>query len=335
MRNKHFIRAIGFVNMYQQVCKKYRINPDQLSLAPSVFRSPMTLIPVSELNLLFRELETLSGDPDYIINMITELKMFELGAIGRWMFSGHDLASTIRRINYGSSCLQSGAYMAGSQVGSIVKWTYSNPFVESDVKIHDSARVAAFMLNVMRIHLGEAFTPMRVMLSGTRKNKQAYNEYFGCEIGWNHNRTELWFHSDLRLATKQHELVPKQKLAMSFQDLDEFLNLPQSEDEMKVIYEVINYSCHYGLPTLNRVASLLGLSEQQFQRRLHKQGLNFTTICGYVMSNAAVNLLAESVPINEVAQRLGYSNVESFNRMFKKHRGVTPSQYIQRFQGYF
>ena len=108
--------------------------------------------------------------------------------------------------------------------------------------------------------------------------------------------------------------------------------MPDAADDHKVTYEMINYSRHFGLPTLSKVSSLLGLSEQQFQRRLHDLGVNFSTITGYVLSNIAVELLRYSLPIEEVAKRLGYTNVASFNRMFKKHRGLTPKQYAERFQ---
>ncbi|EKM30664.1 bacterial regulatory helix-turn-helix s, AraC family protein [Vibrio harveyi] len=108
--------------------------------------------------------------------------------------------------------------------------------------------------------------------------------------------------------------------------------MPDPEDELKVIYEVVHYSSHYGLPTLERVSALLGLSDQQFQRRLHKLGLNFSTVSGYVLSNVAAGLLSKHVSIEDIAARLGYTNVASFNRMFKKHRGLTPKQYAARLE---
>ncbi|MFA0706694.1 helix-turn-helix domain-containing protein, partial [Vibrio sp. 10N.222.48.A3] len=46
-------------------------------------------------------------------------------------------------------------------------------------------------------------------------------------------------------------------------------------------------------------------------------------------------LLMYSVPVEEVSKRLGYTNVASFNRMFKKHRGLTPKQYIERFESQY
>ncbi|WP_232012623.1 AraC family transcriptional regulator [Vibrio aphrogenes] len=331
----YFIRAVAFVNMYQQAMKLYDLQEHQLSIPRTVFENLMTLVPISELNKLYQEMAVQTQDQDFVLKTVSQIRSRELGAIGRWMFSGHDLASTIRRINYGSNCLQSGIFLSSTQNGKIIKWRYDNSVLDNSVRTHDGVRVAAFLLNVLRIYLGESYIPKRVLFSGNHRNKKDYEAYFGCEVGWNHHCTELWFHSDVRLASMQSEVLPKKRLAMSLQELDEFLNMPQPEDELKVVYELIQYSCHYGLPKVAKVAEFLGLSEQQFQRMLRKQGLNFSTVCAFVLTNTAANLLLLSIPIEQVAQRLGYTNVESFNRMFKKQRGLTPQQYQQKFHDPF
>jgi len=335
MKSVHFMRAIAIANIGALAVKRYGIDINRLGVPEAVFHSPMNLIPTSEVNAWFSRLEQQTANPDIILELAQSLDIESMGAIGRWLFSGYDLASTIRRINCGVGSLQSGAFMAGAQVGSLIKWTYNNPNFSPQVKVHDSVRVAIFMTKVLREYLGADFTPQRVMISGICKNEQKYKAFFGCDIGWSHSRTEVWIHSDLRLATKQSRQNSNKRLAMNFSELDEILNMPEPEDELKVIYEMINYSRYFGLPSLSMVSSLLGLSEQQFQRRLHAQGLNFSTVSGYVMSNIAVGLLSKGVDIEQIATRLGYTNVASFNRMFKKHRGLTPKQYVQRFHDAF
>lgn len=335
MKSVHFMRAIAIVNIGELAVKRYGIDINQLGIPESVFLNPMNLIPIDEVNDWFSLLVQQTANPDIILELAQILDIESMGAIGRWLFSGYDLASTIRRINYGVGSLQSGAFMAGAQVGSIIKWTYNNPNFSPQVKVHDSVRVAIFMTKVLREYLGADFAPQRVMISGVCKNEQAYKAFFGCDIGWSHSRTEVWIHSDLRLATKQSRQISNKRLAMNFTELDEILNMPEPEDELKVIYEMVNYSRYFGLPTLSSVSSLLGLSEQQFQRRLHSLGLNFSTVCGYVMSNVAVDLLSKGIEVDQIAVRLGYTNVASFNRMFKKHRGLTPKQYIRHFHDVF
>ncbi|MGR5549060.1 AraC family transcriptional regulator ligand-binding domain-containing protein [Vibrio sp. DNB22_12_1] len=332
METVRFIRAMGILNIHNLALFKYKLQSEDLGIPASVFHNPMTLVPIPAVNEWYRNLESRSGDADVILNLSREVDLQTLGPIGRWLFSGNDLSSTIRRVNYGVSNLQSGAFFAGAQSGNIVKWTYHNPFVDASGKVHDSIRCATFMIKVLRAFLGQDYAPLRVMISGSRKNHALYKAYFGCEVMWSQPRTEIWIHSDDRLASKQVTHRQENRLAMSFSDLDDLLNMPDPEDELKIIYEVVNYSRHYGLPTLEQVSMLFGLSEQQFQRRLHKLGLNFSTVSGYVLSNVAAEQLRKGNSVPAISQMLGYSNVASFNRMFKKHRGVTPKEYSLRFE---
>ncbi|MFA0412272.1 AraC family transcriptional regulator ligand-binding domain-containing protein [Vibrio renipiscarius] len=330
MNRVRFIRALGVRNVHNQIRRRYGLDANALAIPESALQNPMTLIPLSEVNRWYQSLETATGNCDVILDVASEIKPNDLGVVSRWLLSGIDLASAIRRLNYGISSLQSGAFLSGSQSGHIVKWEYYNPFIDPQNKVHDSVRAAVFMTKMIRYYAGDSYTPMRVMMSGIRKSDDKYKQYFGCDIGWNHSKTEIWFHTDLLLSTQSMRFARGTKpLAMNFADLDEFLNMPAPDDEIKVIYELINYSCHYGFPTVEKVASLIGLSAQQFQRRLHAIGMNFTNVMGYVMSNIAVELMVKGVSSEEVARRLGYKNVASFNRMFKKHRDLTPKQFIQ------
>ncbi|WP_216606656.1 AraC family transcriptional regulator [Vibrio sp. 99-70-13A1] len=333
MKNKiHFLRTLGIYGIYKYVPVHYSVQVDELGIPQSVFQNAMNLIPVNVVDQWYASLEEATQDPDVMLKLAPLVDIEKIGPISHWFFSGHDLALTIRRVNMGLHCLQSGAYLTGAQVGPLIKWSYDNPSYSEKGRVHDSIRVAIFMVKVLRRYLGDNFSPTRVLIAGSRENHKLYTDYFGCSVEWGQERTEIWLKTDLRLSTNQSPNPSKSNLAMSFSDLDDYLNMPDPDDEYKVIYEVINYSRHFGLPTLTAVSNLLNLSEQQFQRRLHKLGVNFSTVMGYVLSNVAVELLRHSIPLDEVSARLGYTNTASFNRMFKKHRGLTPKQYIERFR---
>ncbi|MDG3085929.1 AraC family transcriptional regulator ligand-binding domain-containing protein [Vibrio hannami] len=306
-----------------------------LNIPESVFHEPMTLVPISHVNDWLRDIETSTNDPDYMLHLAVPIDIGRRGVLSRWFFSGHDLAATIRRINTSISCFQSGVFLGGAVSGPYMKWVYDNKAVAPDVKVHDGIRCAIFLTKVLRRYLGEQFNPTLVRLPGKRTNTSAYNQFFGCEVEWNQPSTEVWFHSKLRMTTALYGRQEKKQLAMSYGELDDILNMPSPEDELKVVYETINYSRHLGMPKVAIVAEMLGLSVQQFQRRLRTQNLDFTTLMSYVLSNTAVNLFAKGLGIETVAQQLGYTNTASFTRMFKKNRGVTPSQYIEMFHDSF
>ncbi|MBE3657125.1 hypothetical protein BOO92_10615 [Vibrio navarrensis] len=65
------------------------------------------------------------------------------------------------------------------------------------------------------------------------------------------------------------------------------------------------------------------LAEMVQPKRSHAHFFVFVMM----VSPCVVSMLASGVPLEQIAQRLGYSSLTGFSRMFKKHRGVTPNQY--------
>lgn len=62
-----------------------------------------------------------------------------------------------------------------------------------------------------------------------------------------------------------------------------------------------------------------------------KTGLNFSDhMQGIRMEKARELLACTSLTINEISQQVGYLNITSFNRTFKKVTGITPGAYRKR-----
>ena len=84
--------------------------------------------------------------------------------------------------------------------------------------------------------------------------------------------------------------------------------------------------------TLNNLASRLGLGIRQTQRFLLKHyGKTFIKMKFEAKMNAATYLLIHGdYIISQIADKLGYSSSEQFYRVFKKHFGISPSDYIKQ-----
>lgn len=75
-----------------------------------------------------------------------------------------------------------------------------------------------------------------------------------------------------------------------------------------------------------RLASLLGVSERTLQRRLTDAGRSYTEIVEDFRREESARLLSDrTIPLIEVAGRLGYSEQTSFTRAFRRWTGATPS----------
>ncbi|WP_411572538.1 helix-turn-helix transcriptional regulator [Tropicimonas sp. TH_r6] len=74
------------------------------------------------------------------------------------------------------------------------------------------------------------------------------------------------------------------------------------------------------------VAGRFGWSVRKLQRRLKENGTSFREIRASVLEEHARRMLLEpDMSIDEVAQKLGYSEPNSFRRAFKSWTGASPS----------
>lgn len=82
---------------------------------------------------------------------------------------------------------------------------------------------------------------------------------------------------------------------------------------------------------MRRVAMTLCMSERTLRRHLQQEGTNFAALCEQVRESMAEQLLGmRRMPVEHVAERLGYAETSSFIHAFKRWKGVTPHAYRSR-----
>ncbi len=77
-----------------------------------------------------------------------------------------------------------------------------------------------------------------------------------------------------------------------------------------------------------QVASLLGVSVATMRRRLKEEGTSFREVRQLALEALALYFLDGGVHPNDVAEKLGFSDLRSFSRAFKSWHNQTPSEYI-------
>jgi AraC-like DNA-binding protein len=88
------------------------------------------------------------------------------------------------------------------------------------------------------------------------------------------------------------------------------------------------------LPDASAVAADLLISERSLRRRLEAEGTSFRALTDEVRQTLAEELLTTAdLKLEEVAQRLGYSEPASLIHAFKRWKGVTPSAYRSQRRG--
>ena len=89
-----------------------------------------------------------------------------------------------------------------------------------------------------------------------------------------------------------------------------------------------------GYPVIEEVASLLRVSPRTLQRLLREQGVSYSELIERCRRKAACESLEHThTPIKEIAATMGYRDVSSFTRAFRRWTGTTPRAYRIEFLG--
>jgi AraC-like DNA-binding protein len=85
-----------------------------------------------------------------------------------------------------------------------------------------------------------------------------------------------------------------------------------------------------GLPRKEQVAEHLAVSVRTLQRQLHLAGTSYQQILDDLRQELAEHyLLNSTLPIQDIAQYLGFTEPRSFHRTFKSRRGMPPGEFRQ------
>lgn len=165
-----------------------------------------------------------------------------------------------------------------------------------------------------------------------------------------HNQAMSLRYSDPRLYDNKHSLIECVKLnrerpiydrlesmGIIFRLMSRFIRQSkpkyQSTDtRIKTALKSINHS-NGDLPTVNELAGRACMSTDHFIR-LFRQEVGMTPVQFMIerrMTTARLMLASESMPIKEIAYRLGYDDISYFSRIFKRHTGMTPLTYRKSF----
>lgn len=105
-----------------------------------------------------------------------------------------------------------------------------------------------------------------------------------------------------------------------------------NKDENNIIFILRYLTEHYDTITLKELSQFFNYSERQMARILSEYtGKSFTHLIQNIKLNKACDLLKNpELSIQDIVDKVGYSNTNYFYRLFKEQYQITPAQYRQK-----
>jgi AraC-like DNA-binding protein len=156
-----------------------------------------------------------------------------------------------------------------------------------------------------------------------------YEEYFGCEVTFGSDRNEIVFdRAQLERPVTGAQPVIASRLEPYFERALEQLT---DDEVIGRVRRVIARHLERGVVSSNDTARTLGLSLRNLQRKLESAGTSYRALVDEERRGAALRLLDRpEMAIYEVAFALGYGDVGSFVRAFRRWTGEPPSEFRKR-----
>ncbi|WP_031428260.1 helix-turn-helix domain-containing protein [Flavimarina sp. Hel_I_48] len=108
----------------------------------------------------------------------------------------------------------------------------------------------------------------------------------------------------------------------------------ENSDKIKVIYEYIQENYNRKV-SLNEISQLVNMSQVSFNRFIKSRtGKTFVEYLNDTRISFATRWLIETdLSIGEIGYKCGFNNIANFNRVFKKLKNCTPSEFREQFEG--
>ena len=303
------------------------------------FEELMTLdgtIPRDDLKQIYRNALAISGREDLGLSVGPQLQLSAHGPLGVATFSGPDLRTGLTLLARYGQTRTDFFDIAASEDSEGMRIRLTETFDLDDLRVFITESVLSGLFSAINLFAGVGqFNGETSFTYPKPHHAEAYAHHFGGAIRFNRPVTEIFVPASL-LSTPSPTADPtlhQQAVAMCERQLED---IRSGEEEKRALSSKETVTklilANPGkIWTLDEVAATLSMSPRTLIRKLDSEGTKFQAIRDELAQQQAINYLADgSLSVESVGHLMGFSDVSSFRRSFKRWFGETPAQHIAR-----
>jgi AraC-like DNA-binding protein len=298
-------------------------------LSEELLRHKSQRIPVEQELALWREADAVSGDPTLGLRIAKHFEPGVLGSLGYLLRNSEHLLALAERAQRFCRLMDDLAHVEVRAEGDEARLTFARrghyPVPESGVEC----------LFAVAFITGHAMWPTararRVTFTHKQRGELApYESRFGCRVVFGAEENAIVFDEPWLRAPAENA---DPKLARVLEAHTEHLlaQLPVPHSFVELAREELRKALGAGEARPEALARALRVSERTLRRRLQQEGVSYQALLDDVRHGLARALvLRPDLSIAQVAEQLGFSEVSTFYRAFKRWTGLTPAQFQKR-----
>jgi AraC-like DNA-binding protein len=303
----------------------------QLGLPPDAASSPEVSVALETLRAATDQIALDLNDPFVGLRLARALPPTAFGLVELAARAAPTLGEGLQRYVRYSALLNDVESFELTVRGEEAELTHRVPGTRRALGRQCNELLLAWLVRLIRELTQQGWAPTEICLAHAAPTdaKPLQQHFEGTQLRFAMGFNALRFRaSHLAQATSSGDPV---MLAMVDEHADRILGSGQAEDVLHRIRTELRTELREGRPTLQTIAEKLGASPRTLQRRLDAHNTTFNDLLEEVRLALAKEFLANPrLGLKEVAYRVGYSDLTTFIRAFKRATGTTPLEYRNR-----
>lgn len=302
---------------------------DGSGLDVSVFNNTERTMSREQINKIVNNIITMTHDPLIGLKMGKEFEIGNFGTLGYAVLCAKTVGESLNILLSLHSLIASMFEMDTETNGeefSIKLLSPSNLIDDVFIYYCDFEIASIVFAEGQYDENREALTVIRLMHSQGHLKRQ-YEDFFGCSVEFNQPCNEIVFKQKYL-----NEPMPRADIQTSqlcFQQCEKILAEMTRKSSLieRVRKVILSKAGHF--PTILDVSEQLGTSQRTLSRKLKEEGTSFQEIFNDVRFQLAKDYLATHLPIEQIAELVGYSEPANFSHAFKRWASLSPKEYRQ------
>ncbi len=315
-----------------EILEDYGIDPDpvfrRVNLDPDLLFEPGARYPLADISALWRELEKLIEDPCFGLKTADHWHPSHFGTIGYAMLASGSVRMGLERL------MRYHRVVSDARFGELVddpehdklhvrlNWNEEEPWTAAR---EDAA--LTYILSSCRLNFNKRLDPRQVEMTHSRYEcLRRYETFFNCRVRLNQPAPVLSFST----ADVDKPLRSGDEYLAHFHDkiMDDYVSRLSEVRLIRSVQKVLAARLTDGLVTVDSVARQLGMSTRKLQRELKLEGTTYQQLLDRTRKELAQRYVRDvSNDLTEVAFILGFADLSTFSRSFKRWTGQSPSRY--------
>ena len=283
-------------------------------------------------SMFFDLLERVASDEDdgftVALRVGETMRCDDYGAFGFAFKTAQNLKGSFQRVErYGKVVTNVANYTV--EPGAKATFMAVNPGVGNRLGLHLTNELAIAAGTALCRELGdESFSVNAIHFAHPAPKTTAFHEdYFQCPVIFSSKRNGLEISNEVLCSSNA---LGDYALSQFFESHleSELAQLANDQRLEGKISQQLVQALSEGVPSIEDIASRLGMSSRTLQRRLADEGVVYQSLVDETRKQLAIQLLNKNeFSLAEIAFLTGYSEQSTFTRAFKRWQGLTPASY--------